>query len=248
MPKIALCISGQPRFVKECYANLHDTLLRPNGMPDVFIHTWWSEDLLKEPYKYGGAGGWEQQRIPATNVLDLKNLYNPVNMQIEPTKVWSIPNIDFRPNVERFRAMDEPNNPLVRIPSNSISMFQSIFKANLLRTYYEWENNFRYDYVIRIRSDLLFQREVRCDILDPTRLHVADLGQPADCVSDWITIGNSQNMTIFSNQFLEYQGILEKHFIPKGLGWTNENLSYEYLKERGIGWQLHPWMPIIPRF
>jgi len=248
MPKIALCISGQPRFVKECYANLHDTLLRPNGMPDVFIHTWWSEDLIKEPYKYGGSGGWESQRIPATNVLDLKNLYNPVRMEIEPSRIWSIPNLDCTPHVRRFNALDEPNNPLVRIPSNSISMFQSIFKANLLRTYYEWENNFRYDYVIRIRSDLMFQHEVHCDVLDTSRIHVANLGQPSDCVSDWITIGNSQNMTILSNLFLEYEAIIHKHFIPKQLDWANELLICQYLKEREIPYQFHRWGPIIPRF
>ena len=42
--KLALCFSGQPRYLKECYPAIYKNLLEKYS-PDVFVHTWWDESM-----------------------------------------------------------------------------------------------------------------------------------------------------------------------------------------------------------
>ena len=69
---------------------------------------------------------------------------------------------------------------------HQISMFYGIEQAVKLKKEYEEENNFKYDYVIRMRSDLLFlQPPGEFEDYDQSKLHVFDV-QPGP---DWIQTG-----------------------------------------------------------
>ena len=76
MVKIALCLTGQPRFVGECYQNIYENLIRPNGIEDVFAHIWFNKEMCNKSYKYGGAGGWEHQRISEISPELVQYFYN----------------------------------------------------------------------------------------------------------------------------------------------------------------------------
>ena len=60
--RIALCFSGQPRFVSEVSQLIKANVIGEYDV-DVFAHLWFDEDLQTKPYKYGGDGGWKDQRI-----------------------------------------------------------------------------------------------------------------------------------------------------------------------------------------
>lgn len=49
--KTAVIISGQPRNVQENFHNINEFILKPNN-PDVFIHSWISENIYKVLQKY----------------------------------------------------------------------------------------------------------------------------------------------------------------------------------------------------
>ena len=40
--EIAICFSGQPRFLNECYENIHKNLIEGYDV-DVYAHGWWDE-------------------------------------------------------------------------------------------------------------------------------------------------------------------------------------------------------------
>ena len=71
--KIALCFSGQPRFVNECSDLIINNAIQ-NYDVDVFAHLWYDDDLKNKPYKHGGDGGWENQRISNNAINDFIKL------------------------------------------------------------------------------------------------------------------------------------------------------------------------------
>jgi hypothetical protein len=50
--KIALCFSGQPRFVNECSSLIKSNVMQDYDI-DVFAHLWFDDDLQTKPYKHG---------------------------------------------------------------------------------------------------------------------------------------------------------------------------------------------------
>ena len=54
--KVAVCMSGQPRLLEECYGYITKNIIEPNNA-DVFMHGWYDEESLSKPYKFGGDGG-----------------------------------------------------------------------------------------------------------------------------------------------------------------------------------------------
>ena len=75
--KIALCFSGQPRYLKECYPAIYKNLLEKYS-PDVFVHTWWDESMpnkkmdLPSSLSYNRTYFWEENSIDI-----IKNFYSP---------------------------------------------------------------------------------------------------------------------------------------------------------------------------
>ena len=51
--KIALCFSGQPRFIEQVAPYVKENIIGDYDV-DVFAHLWFDEDLQTKPYKYGG--------------------------------------------------------------------------------------------------------------------------------------------------------------------------------------------------
>ena len=91
--KVALCFSGQPRFVNECSDLIINNAIQ-NYNVDVFAHLWFDDDLKNKPYKHGGDGGWDKQRI-SNNAIDyFKKLYNPKDILIEPSRFFGDPDLD----------------------------------------------------------------------------------------------------------------------------------------------------------
>ena len=70
--KLALCFSGQPRFVNECSDLILSNVIQDYNV-DVFAHLWFDDALQSQPYKHGGDGKWKDQRIPRTAIDDFIN-------------------------------------------------------------------------------------------------------------------------------------------------------------------------------
>lgn len=246
----AIIISGQPRFLEECYPYIYENLLKPNGMPDVFAHLWWSEEDCKKTYKYGGNGGWAAQRINENAIELFEKLYKPKKIKIEPSKIWAYSNIDYSTTINTYQkgALTEPDSPIQRIFSNSISMWKSIFEANKLKKEYEWETDKRYDYIIRTRSDLIIRTPIVCSKLDKNKFHYAEIGQPSTCVSDWINIANTTHMDIACRCWYDYEHIVSTHLDNGKIPYGNEVLLKKQLEANAIKIEPHYWSVALPRF
>ena len=78
--RVAICFSGQPRFVNECYAGIKNNLLdqNPGDDFDVFVHTWYSEDSTdKVLYSNEVSSFSGDAKIKRGVIEDIKNLYSP---------------------------------------------------------------------------------------------------------------------------------------------------------------------------
>jgi hypothetical protein len=82
------------------------------------------------------------------------------------------------------------------------SQIYSIYKANELKELYANENGFVYDYVIRIRFDILPLEPIICSNYDPNFMYYLEIGQPDDLISCWINFGSNTIINTFSSLYL----------------------------------------------
>lgn len=138
-----------------------------------------------------------------------------INTLISPKKIKFVQNY-------------EENN---KISVGTMSMYNKIFLANELKKEYEIENNFTYDFVIRIRPDLIIKEYLPDYIFDnmDDKIYFPFIsnifgyfGYP-----DFLAIGNSRIMDIYSNIFL----YLKNEEIICNI---SETLLYNYLKIKKI--------------
>ena len=111
--KLALCFSGQPRFIKEVSPFIINNVIGDHNV-DVFAHLWFDEDLQSKPYKYGG-DNWKDQRIVSTAIDDFKQVYNPKLIKVESSKKFFNSDLsdNYLPSLKRYKwgSIDNPNDP-----------------------------------------------------------------------------------------------------------------------------------------
>ena len=181
--KIAMCIGGLPRFIKESHSLFSKYLVGFEDM-DIFVHSW-SESENDNPenidLKQGTTGNSENKtRLETVNMIS--DVYKPTGYLYEPQK-W-----DLSPNgikAEEFVHW---------------SMFYSICRANEIKKQYELENNISYDCVIRTRFDcgLLEKLDVlehidkfECTVLAPW---IHRHGTSDESLMDWFNFSSSEVM------------------------------------------------------
>lgn len=137
--RIALCLSGQPRFLPEGLDQIKRNLLEPNGIEDVFIHAWKSEVFQSaQPHQ---SGKWSYH--PET--AQLLSSLNPKMLLIQE----NCP----------FQHLDHLENLPTAIQKNLASMFYSAWKCNELKRDHERLHG-NYDLVIKTRTDINYHKPV----------------------------------------------------------------------------------------
>jgi hypothetical protein len=231
--KIALCLSGQPRFIKEVSPYILKNVCN-NYDVDTFFHFWFDDNLITKPYKYGGNGEWINQRININAIDDAIKIYNPKLYKVEKSKTFIDDSIKtdycYKDNGELIswtRHWKENNEPNYRnrMVNNTLSNFYSMNQVCLLKKEYEFLNNFKYDYVVRIRSDCILHNKIIFENYDNNFLYYTGiLNQPDNMVADWINFSNSNNMDVFMSVFPVFDTILKKCMKNKNEAWSNEML------------------------
>ena len=249
--KIALCFSGQPRFVNEC-----SPLIRNNDIQDyneeVFAHVWFDDDLQNKPYKHGHNSQWHNQRIEGTAIDDFVKTYNPIDMVVEPSKFFVDPDLDadFELSEAKYWPGGIEGQPEFqkRQINNSLSYFYSLCEANRLRKLYEYEFKVKYDYVIRCRTDSQIHQAVRYEQYDPLAIHFTGMQAPPPFLNDWFNFGGSESMEAFMGVFPLLRNLM-MHSKEKWEGtWCIELLHVELLERMGITSERHPFYVTLPRF
>ena len=187
--RIALCLSGQARFVEQGYREVIKPLIFDGKSVDVFIHTWdIDQSQIGNPFM---AGKIHPVGSPvAADLIDYTiDLYRPVKHKREYQKPFPIVPWNDRHMPGFFS-------------ENAYSMFYSIYQANLLKILYEDEHNFKYDWVIRSRFDVQLNTQLDFDAFDPQAVNVPNICfDPVNGYVDCFSFSNSYNMDVYANTY-----------------------------------------------
>lgn len=218
--KIALCLSGQPRFIEETFQNIKSNLLDKYDV-DLFVHTWY--DSIPNPYNTTPHLIYEKEQLEDC----IKELYKPVSFKIEKQKTFNTKEIDVVDTVARWGPAYNSEDGHKYWINMQRCMWYSIMMSNLLKETYRLENNVEYEYVIKWRFDLQLNSVLDLNQLDPNKLYsITHAGHtPTDHITDWAFFSSNNNMNILTSIFL--------HMKRLSLGMRQDYLANEmYLKKQ----------------
>ena len=175
--KIALCFSGQPRTFEECFSYVEDNLIKTNPQHDF--------DLI--------ASFNSSEDLPWVLTYGFKSL------EILDFNDIEVPNLTYQDNKYTI------NYP----PRAKVTFYQlfGIHKVNELRKRYELENNFQYDYLVRMRPDFKFLSEVDLTSLNKDKIYIP-VEQDHFGYNDRFAIGDRDLMNIYMDRLNFY---LQQH-------------------------------------
>jgi hypothetical protein len=204
--RVALCLSGQPRLENGCLEHQFNFL---HGVADidVFAHIWngfpeGNDRFVEELKKRLAPRG----TVVKVAFSDCYQWERPMNFSYYPENAWA----EFN-----------------RRPVNTIIMYNGVARADQLRRDHEFRNDFRYDLVIRSRSDITFDQPVHLRrLLGAARDYVVTPrnGHYREGYCDQFAVSSSVNMTIYSGLF----GKIET-YLTEGLPLHSETLLRRHL-------------------
>jgi hypothetical protein len=185
--KIALCLSGQPRYLEEGFYFIQKYLLSKYKI-DVFIHTWWDEDDINKNFKFTNIkrnGTYDPESLKK-----IEEFYSPKKMMVEPQIIF-----------ESFEEVNYGGLHPISVPSS----FYSLMKSNDLKKEYEKNNKFKYDVVIRCRFDIVINNfGLDLEKLNLDKIYVGGeihYGGQQNVPNDQFAISSSENMDYYSSVF-----------------------------------------------
>jgi hypothetical protein len=184
--KIAVCIFGQPRFYKESAESFRKEFFdMPDNEVDVFIHCWdeigyTPEDDLNDTNEkpnnqqlkddiwnnYGGNEGHIKSMViesPKDKFYKIADSFSSVIKTIRDEKLYE--DADWRKDMGKLKLKGiDPKNidcTVIKIGSDKVlryemGQFYSISQVIQQKAYYENQNNFKYDLVVRVRTDCFY--------------------------------------------------------------------------------------------
>ena len=188
--RIALCFAGQPRNVQECYGSILNNIIVPNGIEDVFFHTWWQPRFETTGYNVGDGTIVGKLQKDSLNLIE--SLYTPKKSVVEDD------------TLKKFH--DEGDIKSQGIPmvltKTLFPIFYSRQASNLLKKQYAVENGIEYDAIIITRTDLFVRNKIKVDEMDLDFMNMTqykDTPFDPDRLGDTVVIGTEGNMNTYAN-------------------------------------------------
>ena len=230
MTRIALCYSGQPRDFIHAVDNHREHFGLGQDNVDVFGHIWFDESVVGKVFTIPSKGVWPSGEIK-----------NWISQTWKPKKLIYDPPRRFDHEIPAWRDFGHPKD-------NQISQFYSMEQVMKLKREYEKENNFRYDYVVRMRTDTVFLKPFgSIEDYDPTKLHVFRVNPGSDwtavgaekyAILDITAFGGSEVMDKYASTYSNLDRIVDEGcptFSPDlPLGWNAVNVN-------GLNVEKHDW-------
>lgn len=207
--KIAICFSGELRqFENEI---IIDNFYKNIGFlkPDIFISGWdhiseslnHSEKLLN-PFE-------EKKKINDIKIIEkLKNIYpNLKSVKIENYNDW----LNSISHENKNIIYNSNYNPLT---VNSFAQIYKICNSVNLKSFYEKENNFKYDIVIRMRTDNCIVSKFKIDEIKNNTIYNINFPNAfyPNRIYDIFFYGDSASMDILSRSYINYINLLNDNF------------------------------------
>ncbi len=215
--RIALCLSGQPRFVSEGYNKVHKPFIKGDYDIDTFIHSW---IITKEQIgtRWINAGGHPGDDIKENTMREYLDTYEPLVVELDPQREYE------------FGLYSDRTAPGIRSDYGA-SMLYSMYASNKLKSDYEKENDFKYDVVIRSRSDFQCFEPIYYERYDLNTITV-----PTGCphpkgLADSFAFGSSKNMDIYNDLYNTWKTLMDKNKDQR-LCW--EELLWIHLENNNV--------------
>jgi len=216
-PRIAVCISGQPRVAKETFHLIMNNIIRPNNA-DVFIHMNYDIDYLYMEKSHADKGKCQLESGIDQWVI---GNYQPKRWLVEKPRDYKNDVIGIsekrlenhkRMNAHKGWTDEQHKKYIVRQMYN---MYYSIYKANELKEIYMLETGQRYDYVFRIRFDITPKEVILARDYDPNFIYYLDISQPNSLISDWLNFGSNAIMNVYASLFLNLEYLNNFRYMKK---------------------------------
>jgi hypothetical protein len=218
--RIAVCLSGQPRFLKECFPKLVQNLIIPNNA-DVFYHTWWDENVVNTAFDSSQVRQDGKVGSFTSDIPDLLEKLDAKSFIIEPPK--------------NFQETDSFNTSPNAKQSSLCSAFYSQWQCGKLKAQYEADHSFKYDIVVRARFDLYYSKIIKLDELtiledniilestkqDKRQTFIPGLGDYT--MDDTFAVSNSDNMDKYFSLYTRMKEINDIINPPYGENYTGWN-------------------------
>ena len=189
--RIAVCFSGQIRTGVEASENIIRYLGEFYPFCDFFIHTW---DVNQNIQYCGSRIFTPEEKVSKETLLKIKKIYNPNKMV-----------------VEKFSKLKDAISP---VGDSQKYLWYSFNKSIQYKKEYEEKNNFKYDIVIKLRFDIIFDQERRffknfkliSNKMDDTiyvenEPLIGDINKNLEFIDDVFFFGSSKNMDIKSEYY-----------------------------------------------
>ena len=235
--KIALCFSGQPRYIEESYEQFSKGLFEKNDV-DVFAHFWWDESYKGKPFVWESSDRYPEDYDPL-EVFSKK--FKPKWTFVEAHKPKEFfgysdfpGNCVFEPNMES----DFARSIITRQRSQWYSIFWSMSHPNL-------ED---YDMIIRARTDLEFERPLDLSEYDPGKVYM--MNGALQCggdryYQDWFWFGPYKSMMkinktydkilpFYKNGLRHMHELMEHSIVTSGVDGEIQDLGVYMRKKKGI--------------
>jgi hypothetical protein len=237
--RIAVCFSGQPRFIKE-YADQIKTHLISRYDTDVYAHFWWDDTCIGKKQHHEHEDTVHNRDI----VNEFIDTYNPVKMSLEPP-----PTIDLSQYALTCAVPDLslPVEEIVGIFTRFNSQWASVKKTFALI-----DDPDKYDFIIRMRTDAKLLNPIDLSPLEKGLLYIQD-GKSTGydrTYGDYFAAGQTQTMreymslgddifehwhkgVIHVHKFVEaaiYSRLSTSHVVPHEFGVRIDHSFYKHRK------------------
>lgn len=230
--RIAICFSGQARYVEENFQSVKENLIAPFDC-DVFCHFWTkciADSAGREPHL--GYQEFDSSRV--------EELYEPKALTIEDNPDSFIFGLADRFMHETLHCVSPKEFWFERGQTfRVLSQYLSVLKSITLKRDYEELTGINYDYVIRARSDFVFPRPISIEDF-PVEGQITLLPGKGDStpptpegpVSDSFAIGTSQDMNLYCDTFNALGLAIDKKIRLTGESFSAVNMQKHGLKIR----------------
>jgi hypothetical protein len=192
--KIALCFSGQPRYIERSYQQFEKNILSCNDNVDVFAHLWWDDSYMGKPFVWESKDRYPDDYSPLKDFCDK---FKPKSTLVEAHKPKEFFGYDDFPTTSLFDpSMD--SDVIRSIVTRQRSQWYSIMWS--MSHHYLDE----YDFVVRARTDLTFDKPINFSDYTPDKVYMMD--GALQCggdrhYQDWFWFGPSKYMRKINNTY-----------------------------------------------
>ena len=217
--KTALLLSGQVRDAKNCFPTLKQHIIEPY-QADVFIDTW-----VPDSHVLDHRGQLIADDLSTQEVL---SLYKPKLAMFEDFNSSPFFRRIKDYNIDNRTAYDGSHAWETKI-ENVFYMYYKVWTCFQNMKHYEEMNNFRYDRVIRMRFDLLFESFPIVEVL-PGIVYVPSGFDHRGGINDLLSLGTRETMAKVCGLF---ENLVQ--YANDGVGFHPESILRTHIDKCELG-------------